>query len=146
MIALRQRFLAKRHVSTGTHHFSLWQLWGLPVKPPRLVDVSVKKPLIKVHISGLAGGTDSFPLEDAAGMACGYVFLARMPLAVLPSLPGLPRDANLSSSRDGRQQLIASGRQMVLFDVGRKSEQEPVSSERRKTFSSLSLPKLEMVD
>lgn len=71
-----------------TFHYGSWGAWGvsIPVKPPRLVDVSVKKPLIKVPTSGSAGGADSFPPEGAAGMACGAVFLARPPLAVLPSL------------------------------------------------------------
>lgn len=59
------------------------------MKPPRLVDVSVKKPLIKVHTSGSAGGADSFTPEGAAGTACGAVFLARPPpLVVLPSFRG----------------------------------------------------------
>lgn len=75
-----------------TFHYGSWGVWGvsIPVKPPRLVDVSVKKPLIKVHTSGSAGGADSFLPEGAAGTACGAVFLARppQPLVVLPSFRG----------------------------------------------------------
>lgn len=91
------------------------------MKSPCLVDVSVKKPLIKVHTSGSPGGADSFPLEDAAGMAYGSVFLAGLPLTVLPSLLGFPRDVNVSPSCDGRQELIVSGRQMVRFDAEKKN-------------------------
>lgn len=134
MFVSRQCSAAKRHVPTEAHHFSLRPLWGLPVKPPRLVDVSVKKALIKAYISGSVGGVDSFPLEDAAGMACSSVFLARMPLAVLPSLPGFPRDANVSPSCDGRQELIVRGRQMVRFDVGGKKMSKSLFHLRGENF------------
>lgn len=53
-------------------------------------------------------------------MAYGSVFLAGLPLTVLPSLLGFPRDVNVSPSCDGRQELIVSGRQMVRFDAEKK--------------------------
>lgn len=46
--------------------------------PPHTVDVSVKKPLIKVHISGSTGGTDSSPSKSATGKQRSVVSSERL--------------------------------------------------------------------